>query len=86
MTNQIEVLKNGLNIGGRRYNDGDILEPSHHTHDVLRAVDQKSGPLKDWVKRRRVTAKEKNAPRAAQGSPVALEAEMARESEGAAVT
>lgn len=86
MTNQIEVLKNGLIIGGRRYNDGDILEPSHHTHDVLKAVDEKSGPLKNWVKRRRVAASARPPLKTAESAPVASGPEPTPGAEGASVT
>ena len=79
---QIEVLKNGLIIGGRRYNDGDILEPSHHTHDVLQAVDQKTGPLKNWLKRRRVAAPVKADARVAESAPAASGSDPAAGSEG----
>lgn len=47
----IVSAKDGLLIGGQRYNAGQHIDKHHITHDVLQAADGKAGALRGWVKR-----------------------------------
>jgi hypothetical protein len=53
---EIKVLKDGLLIGGHRYNAGDVVLPEHRTHDVVQAADGRGGQLAGWVLRDKLPA------------------------------